>query len=97
MSPYHVQIDLLYFYIMKGSLLQGKQIIHYHFIYKNIKSAEVHFSITLVFTKSLSQLNSPIVHLISSVFINNFPSNERYPCEFDNHISLIISRNSEKE
>ena len=82
---------------MKGSLLQGKQIIHYHFIYKNIKSAEVHFSITLVFKKFVSQLNSPIVHLISSVFINNFPSNQRYPCEFDNHISLIISRNSEKE
>ena len=82
---------------MKGSLLQGKEIIHYHFIYKNIKSAEVHFSMALVFKKFLSQLNSPIVHLISSVFINNFPCNQRYPCEFDNHISLIISRNSEKE
>ena len=26
MSPYHVQIDSLYFHIMKGSLLKGKQI-----------------------------------------------------------------------
>ena len=26
MSPYHVQIDSLYFHMMKGSLLKGKQI-----------------------------------------------------------------------
>ena len=26
MSPYHVQIDLLHFHIMKGSLLKSKQI-----------------------------------------------------------------------
>ena len=26
MSPYHVQIDSLYFHIMKGSLLKSKQI-----------------------------------------------------------------------
>ena len=26
MSPYHVHIDSIYFHIMKGSLLKGKQI-----------------------------------------------------------------------
>ena len=39
MSPYHVQIDSLYFHVMKCSLLKGKQISLLPLqLKKNIKS-----------------------------------------------------------